>query len=116
MDKRESESLKVFDVDKFPVWKYHMETCFEEKDIMLVANGTIPKHGDGAPKVDKVAWNKANILAKRMISSPVSLPVLTNLVNCSTAAYMWSTLCSFYQHKSSEANISGRGYRPPARI
>jgi hypothetical protein len=98
MDKRESETLKVFDGDKFAVWKYHMEICFEEKEVMRIVDGTIPKPPDGASDAEKAAWNKANTQARRMISSSVSLQVLENLVNCSTAA----TLCSFYQQKSKE--------------
>ena len=35
-----------------------------------------------------------------MISSFVSIPILENLVNNPTAADMWATLCSLYQHKS----------------
>ena len=35
-----------------------------------------------------------------MISSSVSIPILENLVNCPTAADMWTTHCSLYQHKS----------------
>jgi hypothetical protein len=88
MDKRESETIKVFDGKKFPVWRFHMEICFKEKDVLLVANGTTPKPGDNAPEADKLAWEKANIIAQRMISSSVSLPVLENLVNCPTAASM----------------------------
>lgn len=101
MDKRESET-HVFDGDKFAVWKYHMEICFEEKEVMRIVDGTIPKPPDGASDAEKAAWNKANTQARRMISSSVSLPVLENLVNCSTAASMWATLCSFYQQKSKE--------------
>lgn len=97
MDRRDSESLKVFDGDKFVRWKYHMENCFEEKDIMPIINGTVPKPPDGAPDVEKMAQQKANTQARRMISSSVSLDVLENLVNCSTAACMWATLCAFYQ-------------------
>jgi hypothetical protein len=37
-----------------------------------------------------------------MISSSVSLIVLQNLVNYSSAAYMWATLCAFYQQISKE--------------
>ena len=37
-----------------------------------------------------------------MISSSVSFPVLENLMNCTTVASMWATLCSFYQQKSKE--------------
>ena len=41
MDKQESEPLKVFNGDKFAVWKYHMEICFEDKDVMRIVNGTL---------------------------------------------------------------------------
>ena len=102
MDKRDAESLKVFDGDKFAVWKYHLEICFEDKEIMPIVNGTIPKPPETATEAEKVAWRKANAQARRMISSSVSLPVVENLVNCSTAACMWSTLCAFYQQKSRE--------------
>ena len=86
MDRRDSESLEVFDDDKFTVWKYHMKICFEDKDIMPILNGTVPKPPNNALDVEKLAWRKANAQARCMINSSVSLHVLANLVNCSTAA------------------------------
>ena len=77
MNRRDFESLNVFDGDKFLVWKYHMEICLEEKDIMLIVSGTIPKPPDGALE----HWQKANTPGRCMISSSVTLPVLENLVN-----------------------------------
>lgn len=79
-----------------------MEICFGDIGTMPVVNGTIPKPPDTATDAEKLAWEKLDTRAKRMISSAVSIPVLENLVNCSTAACMWATLCSFYQQKSSE--------------
>ena len=102
MDKRGPDSLRVFDGDKFPVWKYHMEICFADKDVMRIIDGTVPKPPDGASDAEKTAWYKADTQARRMISSSVSFQVLENLVNCSTAACMWATLCAFYQQKSKE--------------
>ena len=63
MEKRVSESPKVFDGDKFPVWKYHMEICFDDEEIMPIANGTIPKPPENATEAEKNAWQKANALA-----------------------------------------------------
>ena len=103
MDKRDFESLKVFDGDKFAVWKYHMELCFDEKDIMPIVNGTILKQQTMHQKRKKTtSWRKCNTLARRMIGSCGSLPVLENLVNCATALCMWTTLCAFYQQNSKE--------------
>ena len=100
-DRRDSESLKIFNGDKFAVWKNHMEICLEDMDIMPIVNGTIPKPPETATEADEIAWQKANTQARRMISSSASLPVLENLVNCSTAGCMWTTLlCAFYQQKS----------------
>lgn len=61
MDKRDSESLKVFDGDKFPVWKYHMEICFDDKEIMPIISRAVPQPLDDAPEADKLTWQKANI-------------------------------------------------------
>ena len=102
MDKNNPDSLKVFDGDKFPIWKFYMENNFDAKDILRVVDGTIPKPPVTASEADKAAWNKANALAKSMISSAVSFTVLENLVNCADAPSMWATLCSFYQQKSKE--------------
>ena len=38
----------------------------------------------------------------QLISASVTVPVLENLINCTTAASMWSSLCALYQHKSKE--------------
>lgn len=96
------EDVKLFDGTKFAVWKFHMQICFEEKEIWSVVNGDEPAPSEGETQSVKDAWNKKNVTARRMISSSVTLPVLENLVNCSTACCMWTTLCSFYQQKSKE--------------
>ena len=102
MDKRDIESLRVFDGSKFPVWKFYMELCFSTREVMSIVDGTIPRPGDDAPEIEKAAWQKGDNLAKQLIGSSVTLLVLENLVNCTTAASMWSTLCAFYQQKSKE--------------
>ena len=102
MDKRESEPLKVFDGTKFPVWKFYMELCFATKDMKGHVNGTLPAPGDDASEADKAAWQKKDELAMQLIGASVTLPVLENLINCTTATSMWSSLCAFYQHKSKE--------------
>ena len=101
MDKKDPD-IRVFEGDKFPVWKYYMEICFADKDVMCIVNGTVPKPPDDASDAEQTAWYKADAQARRMIRSSVSLPVLENLVNCPTAACMWATLCAFYQQKSRE--------------
>ena len=102
MDERDYSSLRVFDGDNFAAWKFLMEIYFNAEKIMPIVNGTVPKPADDAPEAEKAAWQKSNNLARRMISSSVSLSVLENLVNCSTAACMWDTLCAIYQQKSKE--------------
>ena len=102
MDKRESKSIKVFDGSKFPVWKFYMELCFANKDIKRHVDGTFPELGDDAAEAEKTAWQKSDNLAKQLIGASVTLLVLINLVNCTTATSMWSTLCAFYQQKSQE--------------
>ena len=92
----------MFDGDKFTVWKYHMEMCFEEKDVMLVVNGTISKLPNNALDLKKIAWKNGKRLFGKtqvwhMISSFVSLSILENLVNYFTAACMWTILYVFYQ-------------------
>lgn len=56
MDKWDSESLKVFDGDKFVIWKYHMEICFEDKEIMPIVDNTIPKPHETTTEAEKVTW------------------------------------------------------------
>lgn len=53
MYKRDSESLKVFDGNKFAIWKYHMEICFDEKDIMPIVDDIVPKPPN---TTEKDAW------------------------------------------------------------
>lgn len=71
---RRDDSLKVFDGTKFAVWKFHMEICFEEKLIMDVVNGSTPAPSSTDPEDVREAWNKKNSMARRMISSAVTLP------------------------------------------
>ena len=80
------------------IWNY----VSKKKALLLITNGTTPKPGDNAPEAEKIAWEKADTIAQRMISSSVSIPILENLVNCTSVASMWSTLCSLYQQKSKE--------------
>ena len=102
MEKKDSEYLRVFDGTKFPVWKFYMELCFSTKKIMPIVNGTLPKPDADAPELEKAAWEERDNLAKQLIGSSVTMQILESLVNCETAAAMWSTLCSFYQRKSKE--------------
>ena len=69
---------------------------------MPIVDSTIPRPGDDASEIEKAAWHKSDNLAKLLIGSSVILPVLENLVNCTIAASMWSTLCAFYQQNSKE--------------
>lgn len=63
-------------------------------------NGTIPKPNDDAPEDEKLVWEKRDNLAKQLIGLSVTFQVFENLVDCETAASMWSTLYSHYQQKS----------------
>ena len=101
MNKKESE-IRVFDGSKFPVWKFYMMLCFNTKKVIGHVNGTIPKPAENAPELEKMTWLDNGNLAKQLIGESVSVPILENLVNCETAADMWSTLCSLYQQKSRE--------------
>lgn len=101
MEKRD-EILKVFDGTNFQVWKFHMEICFEDKELLDIVSGATPQPDAASTKEEKEAWSKKNSLARRMISSSVTFTVLENLINCSTAHCMWSTLCALYQQKSKE--------------
>ena len=74
MEKRDLDNLKVFNGNKFVVWKFYMEN-FDAKDILRVVDSTIPKPPNIAPEAEKTAWNKANALAKSLISSAVSFQV-----------------------------------------
>ena len=94
--------IRIFDGKKFPVWKFYMELCFSSREVMPVVNGSIPQPADDAPEIEKLAWIKADNLAKNLIGASVSMSVLENLINCTTAASMWTTLCSLYQQKSKE--------------
>ena len=50
MEKRDNE--KVFDANKFVVWKFHMENCFEERSIMKIVDGIGVKSPDSASYLD----------------------------------------------------------------
>ena len=79
-----------------------MEICFEEKDIMSIVNGRVPRPPNNAQDVEKVAWQKANTQVRCMIGLSISLPIFENLVNCSIATCMWLILCEYYQQKFGE--------------
>ena len=94
--------IRIFDGKKFPVWKFYMELCFSSRKVMPHVTGSIPKPADDAPEAEKLAWIDADNIAKNLIGASVSMSVLENLINCTTAASMWTTLCSLYQQKSKE--------------
>ena len=54
MDKRDSDSPKIFDGDKFSQWRFRMEICLGDKGVMRVVNDTIPKPPDTATDEDKL--------------------------------------------------------------
>ena len=102
MEKKDSEYVRVFDGTKFPVWKFHMELCFSTKKVKPLINGSLPRPAPDAPELERTSWVERDDLAKTMIRSSVTTNVLETLVNCETAAEMWSSLCSFYQRRSKE--------------
>ena len=102
MERKDSEYIRVFDGIKFPVWKFHMELCFSTKKVKSIVNGTLPRLDPDAPELERALWAERDDLAKTMISSSITMHILESLVNCETAADMWSSLCSFYQRKSKE--------------
>lgn len=71
---------------------------------MKIVDGTTAKPLNSALHLDKEAWQKVDNFARRMISVSVTLPVLENLIDCTTDACMCSTLYAFY-HKKSKENI-----------
>jgi hypothetical protein len=62
-NRRDFESLRVFDGNKFVVWMYDMKICFEEKDIMPIVNDAVPKSPNNPSDAEKVAWQKTNTQA-----------------------------------------------------
>lgn len=60
MDKRDVEPPKIFDGEKFSVWRFHMEICFGDTGTMPIVNGTLPKPPETATEEEKLAWEKAD--------------------------------------------------------
>lgn len=50
MEKHDND--KVFDGNKFVVWKFHTRMCLKEKRIMKIANGTGAKPTNSASNLD----------------------------------------------------------------
>ena len=102
MTTEKHEEIKLFDGTKFLVWKSHMQLYLEEKDLWNIVTRDDLAPIAAIPQPEKDAWNKKNFIAKRMISSSVTILVLENLVNCFTTKCMWTSLCSLYQQQSKE--------------
>jgi hypothetical protein len=114
MDKDEKISVKVFDITRFSLWKYHIEIVFEAKDILGVVKGfeqkpTFPttvtenRPLTEAEQSKVIEWNKKNTKGRMLISSSIIQKILGKLTRAAIVAAMWKKLQSLHLKKSPES-------------
>lgn len=91
--------FRLKDEKDWVLWKFQITILFKHLEVYDVVTGNAVK-----PKEDEIlamtAYNKNDIKAQRAISSTLEKEPLLHIVNCKTAAEMWSKLRSVYEKKS----------------
>lgn len=88
------------------VWKFQMRQILESLDVLEWANGE-----EAAPAADSQnyatalkTWKRKDVKARRAISTACGREAALQIMNCETAAEMWSTLKSNFE-QASKSNI-----------
>ena len=95
--------IKVFDGEKFNVWKSSMDILFEYKKVHDAVYGVEKIPPEATSTQEQItAWKEKNAHARMLIMQAVSSRVMEDLISCSTAALMWTKLRAIHQQKSAE--------------
>jgi hypothetical protein len=88
-------------------WKFQMRQVLEASELFDIVDGTVRTPMDpydSGYAAELAAWKKGDAKARRAISTACKTQPLLQIMNCKTAASMWSTLRSTYE-QSSKSNI-----------
>lgn len=90
---KELNNVRVFTLENFPLWKYHMFMIFGTKDVEGIVLET--KLKDEAR--DKTRWDKRDLLTRLCIFSTMGDKQMWGLIMCKTTTKMWAKLLSSHE-------------------
>lgn len=88
------------------IWKFQMRQILDAGEFFEIADGTSEQPAEGAPNYTAAltAWKRKDAKTRRAISTACGREPLLQIMNCETAAEMWSTLKSTFE-QASKSNI-----------
>lgn len=98
-----SDLDKVFrlkDEKDWVLWKFQVTILLKYHEVYEYASGEITKPTDSTKTTEISTFKKGDIKAQRAIMTTIDKEPLLHIVNCKTAAEMWTKLQSVYEKKS----------------
>lgn len=93
---------KLEGVYNWPMWKFQMRQILEAAKLFDYVDGTNnkPTVADANYATEIVIWKDSDAKARRTISIACGKQSIRLIMNCGTAAEMWTALASTYEQKS----------------
>lgn len=88
-------TIPKFDGKNFTIWKFQIKMLMEGNDLWTIVKGKEEK-----PAQDAAAWKKRDGRARCLITMSMETELVSQVMDCVTAAEMWSTLKTIYQSAS----------------
>jgi len=98
----EISHIQKYNGENFQIWKFQMQIIFEAKEMFDIVRGT--ERCPAADNPNFKEWTKKNNIAKMIITMALETKYIQQIINCRTAADIWSKLICIHEVKS-EANV-----------
>lgn len=90
---------KLNGVESWTLWKFQIRVILRASDLWGIVDGTIRKPSETSTNELKL-WKANDAKAQKIIVVAIEEEPLMHIINCETAADMWSVLESIYEQKS----------------
>lgn len=106
---------KLQDVSQWMTWRFQVKVCLNAAGLLGVTDGTatLPVATTGDPKTQAIAdWKTKDAKAQRIIVTSIGQKPIQHIVQCETAAAMWTKLHAVYEqrHDASKQLLLERFY------
>lgn len=97
--------ITKFDGSDFQTWKFEVKQLLMAHGIQDIVDGVRERPNGNAEDAAVKTWIKDNAKAMSLISMAMERNQLRELITCTTAREMWTTLRGIYEHKSASSKL-----------